>query len=67
MKFLKLDGYSSTSLDEKTARYFAMRAKNEENEMILLKITMVNETGRYFFCLDRLDYTAYPDELEVLL
>jgi hypothetical protein len=43
-------------------RYFAIKAKNADNEMVLLKITMVNESGKHFCYLDRAEYTAYPDE-----
>ena len=32
-----------------------------------MKITIENETGKHYICLDRPDYTCYPEEREVLL
>ena len=32
-----------------------------------MKITMENESGKHYICLDRSDYTSYPEEREVLL
>lgn len=32
-----------------------------------MKITLENESGKHYICLDRPDYTSYPEEREVLL
>ena len=34
---------------------------------MLLKIEVLNETGKNYFSLDSKDFTLYPDEEEVLL
>ena len=35
--------------------------------MVLLEITMENESQRHYVSLDREEFTCYPDEKEVLL
>lgn len=63
-----LDGYSSTSKNEKLARYFAFKGEcGPDFVRVLLKIEMENESGKYYFYLDSSDYTCYPDEKEILL
>lgn len=67
-KYIILDGFTSASLDEKLARYFAFKGDLEPNFVrVLLKIEMENKHGRYFFHLDSYDYTCYPDEKEILI
>ena len=41
--------------------------ENEEVWRVLVSISMKNESGKYYFCLDNPDFTNYPDEQEVLL
>lgn len=36
-------------------------------DMVLLIVDMENETGKNYISLDRPDYTAYPDEQELIL
>ena len=36
-------------------------------DQVLLKISMKNETGKYFISLDKPEQTAYLDEKEILL
>jgi hypothetical protein len=54
-------------MDEKVARNFAEMAEDDENDMVLLKITVENETGKHFCYLDRPEYANFPNEKEVLL
>jgi hypothetical protein len=61
-KYLKLDGYASTCMDRNVAMNFAARAENDENDHVLLRINMINESGKHFIYLDRLDYSNFPDE-----
>ena len=42
-------------------------AESAEHDMVILKITMKNETGKHYISLDRDDYTCYLDEEEMLL
>ena len=35
--------------------------------MILLQISMENESGKHYFQLDSTQFTLYPDEQEILL
>ncbi len=32
-----------------------------------MKINLENESGKHYICLDRPDYSCYPEEKEVLL
>ena len=66
-KYLTLDGYRSTSLDESVARRFAILGETDQLDMVLFKIELENKKGKYHFCLDREDYSLYPSENEVLL
>jgi hypothetical protein len=66
-KYIRLDGYASSSLNEITARKFALYAETDEKDMVLFKIRMQNETGKHYIALDRNDYTLYPEEQEILL
>ena len=66
-KYIKLDGYSSASLDEKIAANFAAQAETDDADQVLMRITMENESGKYYVSLDREDYTCYPNEKEILL
>ena len=49
LKFLSLDGYSSTTTNELIARSFMARAENDENYQVLLVINMANESQRHYF------------------
>lgn len=62
-----MDGYRSTSRNYIVARNFAARAESDERAQVILKITLENKKGKYYFCLDKRDYTMYLDEEEVLL
>ena len=66
-EFLNIDGYRSSSLDYNMARYFAHAGKTDEKLEVVLKIRMENKHGKYYFCLDKDEYTLYLDEQEVLL
>lgn len=35
--------------------------------MVMLNIEIENKQGKYYICLDREDYSVYPNEKEVLL
>ena len=54
-------------MDKGTALVFADNAYSSDKERVLMKITIENETGKHYICLDRPDYTCYPEEREVLL
>lgn len=43
------------------------RMEREGLQEVLLKIRFENSKGRHYICLDRPDYTSYPDEKEVIL
>jgi hypothetical protein len=47
--------------------YFALNSKDKDLKKVLLNITLENETGKYYFALDSVLYTCYPDEDEILL
>lgn len=66
-KFITIDGYRSTSLDFNQAKGFAFSARTQETQQVILKIRIENKFGKYYICLDKEDYTLYPDEQEVLL
>jgi hypothetical protein len=66
-KFVRLDGYASSSLNKQTAIKFAAYAETDEKYMVLMKITMKNESGKHYISLDRPDYSLYPNEKEILL
>ena len=54
-------------MDALVAKKFAALGATDELDEVLLKITIENKRGKYFFCLDNSDYTLYPDEKEILL
>jgi hypothetical protein len=62
-----MDGYSSASLDQKVAMNFASLSESDTEDMVLMKITVENESSEHFISLDREDYTCYLDEKEILL
>ena len=62
-----MDGYISATFDIQTAFEFANNAHTEGKEKVLMKITLQNESGKHYICLDRSDYTCYPLEREILL
>ena len=64
---LHIEGYRSTTRNYGTARLFAMNAMSEDKEEVILEFTLENKNSRYYFCLDREEYTMYPKEQEVLL
>ena len=65
---ISFDGYSSTSMDEKIARYFASKSDTSDGkQIVLLKLRIENESGKHYFPLDSSEFTLYPDEKEVLL
>ena len=66
-EYIKLDGYSSTSLEIQTGIEYANHASKLDSVKVLLKITMENESSRFYICLDRDEYTCYPEEKEILL
>ena len=49
------------------AKNFASIGETDVLDQVILSITFENKEGKYFICLDRLDYTVYLDEYEVLL
>ena len=65
---ISLDGYSSASLDQNLARFFAHNNDYKEGNLkVLLVIKIMNETGKHYFSLDTKDYSCYPEEQEILL
>ena len=68
-KYLDLEGFCSATLDSRhTALYFARESQKENGEeLVLLEIEVENKDGKFFISLDRPEYTAYPDEQEILL
>ena len=66
-KEIQLDGYSSTSFDEMTARRFAAENETDHLDQVIMKITIENQSNKHYLCLNRSDYTCYPDEREILL
>ena len=66
-KYLVLEGYRSTSLEEKVARNFANINETDYLERVILVIEMENKHNKYFICLDKAEFTLYPDEKEILL
>jgi hypothetical protein len=67
-KLISLDGYSSTSMDEKIAYSFANSADSEgDKQKVLLKISIKNETGKHYFPFFTSDFSLYTEEKEVLL
>ena len=41
--------------------------ETDTHDQVLLIIDMKNETGKNYVSLDRIEYTAYPDEQELIL
>ena len=66
-KKIVIEGYRSTSLDLGVARTFAARNETDKLDQVVLAIEMENKSGLYYICLDRHDYSVYPDEKEILL
>ena len=64
---LYIQGYRSTSLSYHAAKQFAEYRKTDKTELVILKIKLENKESNYFICLDRPEYTIYPDEDEILL
>lgn len=62
-----MKGYRSCSLDESVELNFAKMAQSEGKVMVLLKITLSNEKGKFYIRLDKDEYTLYPKEREVVL
>ena len=62
-----IEGFRSASEDIRTALDFAYKGLDEDTQAVLLKFCLENKRGKYFICLDRDDYTQYPDEKEILL
>ena len=66
-KSIDLDGYVSASRDLKVAKNFANIAESDTLDKVILKFTILNETGKHYISLDRPDYTSFLDEQEILL
>ena len=68
-KMISLDGYISSTLDEKMAVFFGMksRERQEGNALVLLKIHVQNEKQMLYISLNREDYSCYVEEKEILL
>ena len=54
-------------MKESVAQNFAALSETDELDQVLLKIKFENKKGRHYICLDRKEYSMYPDEQEVLL
>ena len=67
-KNLEIEGYRSASMEYSTARVFAAMSMSEtdENVEVILRFKVENLENRYFICLDKEDYTLYPEETEIL-
>ena len=61
-KYLTLDGYRSTSLNQCVARRFAAQAETDDHIQVILEIMFENKQSKFHICLDRPDYTMYEDE-----
>lgn len=57
---IELEGYSSATLSESIARQFAAWSETDDENQVLLKIEMENESGKHFISLDKPDITCYP-------
>lgn len=62
---VKMSGYVSTSLDKKQALIFALKSDKPGKKPILQEIFW--KSNYYFLRLNASDYSAYPQENEVLL
>lgn len=50
-----------------TARRFAAENETDHLDQVIMKITIENQSNKHYLCLNRSDYTCYPDEREILL
>ena len=69
-EIISLDGYSSTTRNQQTAKQFAVINEflgDNESIPVLLEISMKNESGKHYFSLDTKEYSNYPNEQEILL
>ena len=66
-KHIKIEGYRSTSQKLGIAKHFAKKGMSEDKGEVILKFTLENKNSKCYVCLDREDYTIYPDEEEILL
>ena len=41
--------------------------KNSDQQEVILKMKIENKKGKHYICLDRPEYTLYPDEREILI
>jgi len=65
---INLRGFTSTTTDNETAMYFAIKGENKKKNMksVFVSIKIRNLKGYDGFQLNSLEYTAYPDEKEIL-
>ena len=59
-----MTGYTSTSRDEEIAKRFALDSVPEDHYPVVFHIEFKSERGLFDMSAD---YSAYPDEKEVLL
>ena len=50
----------------KTATRFASMAETDDTFEVILRFRVENKTSKEFICLDKEEYTLYPEEKEVL-
>ena len=62
-----MNGYRSTSRNYIVANNFYARVESNERAQVILKITLENKKGKYYFCLYKRDYIMYLDEEKLLL
>ena len=69
-KIMTMDGFQSASFSAAVAERFAMLAQSDiiedGQQEVVMRINFENGKGKYYICLDRPDYTSYPEEKEVL-
>lgn len=49
------------------ARKFAEYGESDTLDKVVLKFRLENKRSKYFICLDRPDYSMYPEEKELIL
>ena len=65
-KFVHIQGFTSTSLDIRVALDFA-KTSDRDQEMVLFVICIQNYKDFEGFRMNNRQYTAYPEEKEILL
>ena len=65
---INLQGYASTSKSRRVALDFAFGNRDPERKSVLFEIDLTDGTiSGYCFQMNLIDFTAYPEEDEILL